>query len=306
MTRKLTQQEFIDRANGIHAHKYSYEKCIYRTAQTKVIITCPIHEDFNQHPHHHLTGRGCKDCSVQKKRIIDFDKFVSISNECHPDSGYLYDKSTWIDADNMITILCPIHGQFMQRPHSHMRGKGCYQCGRIKLIKSNSLTTAEFIKMAKLVHEDRYVYDLVLYTTSQHYVDIICPTHGIFTQTATNHLSGHGCNKCRGRISTIGNEWLDNMGISSDNREVYGLIPKRKYSVDGYNPTTNTIYEFYGDYWHGNPTIYDSNKINPSNGKTYGSLYEQTCKKAETIRQHGYTLVEIWENDFKTSKYLDI
>jgi hypothetical protein len=26
-------------------------------------------------------------------------------------------------------------------------------------------------------------------------------------------------------------------------------------SLDGFDPRTNTIYEFYGDYWHGNPDI---------------------------------------------------
>ena len=44
--KKLTKEEFIQRALLIHNNKYLYDKVNYINTQTKVIITCPIHGDF--------------------------------------------------------------------------------------------------------------------------------------------------------------------------------------------------------------------------------------------------------------------
>jgi len=61
---------------------------------------------------------------------------------------------------------------------------------------SKQLTTKEFIERAILVHNNRYNYSLVDYKGSYSKIQIICPTHGIFTQKAHKHLEGQGCKKC--------------------------------------------------------------------------------------------------------------
>ena len=62
--------------------------------------------------------------------------------------------------------------------------------GRICLSKD------EFIKKAKLVHGDRYNYDNVNYTNNKVKVCIVCPEHGEFWQTPSDHLKGRGCPIC--------------------------------------------------------------------------------------------------------------
>lgn len=52
--------------------------------------------------------------------------------------------------------------------------------------------------------------------------------------------------------------WLDSLNIQNNYRQ-YKI---GKYIVDGYDPNSNTVYEFYGDYWHGNPNIYNKNDMN--------------------------------------------
>jgi glutaredoxin len=37
--------------------------------------------------------------------------------------------------------------------------------------------------------------------------------------------------------------------------------------VDGYCESNNTVYEFHGDFWHGNPSIYNKDEINAVNKK---------------------------------------
>lgn len=58
------------------------------------------------------------------------------------------------------------------------------------------LTTEEFIKKAKAIHDDKYDYSLVEYINSQTKVKIICPEHGEFEQKPNNHLNGGGCKTC--------------------------------------------------------------------------------------------------------------
>ena len=68
--------------------------------------------------------------------------------------------------------------------------------------------------------------------------------------------------------------------------------------VDGYYKKTNTVYEFHGDFWHGNPKVFDPDKINPISKKRYGDLYQKTIDRDNEIRKLGYNLVTMWENDY--------
>ena len=96
----------------------------------------------------------------------------------------------------------------------------------------------------------------------------------------------------RGPISGIATEWLDLLGI--DIREF--TIPGTRFRVDGMKD--NIVYEFLGDYWHGNPEIYGPFTINKLNGKTCAELYKQTINRINEIRGKGYKVFYIWENEF--------
>ena len=57
-----TKEDFIEQSNEKHNYKYSYSKVNYINNYTNVIITCPIHGDFEQIPKNHLNGCGCPKC----------------------------------------------------------------------------------------------------------------------------------------------------------------------------------------------------------------------------------------------------
>jgi len=112
---------------------------------------------------------------------------------------------------------------------------------------------------------------------------------------------GSGCPQCvRGSISKASQQWLDSLGIPEEYREFAIKLPgrKRPLHVDGFDPTTNTVYEFLGDFWHGNPEVYESKAVNRVNKKTFGALYNQTMRRLDRLRKAGYTVVFIWEKDF--------
>ena len=100
-------------------------------------------------------------------------------------------------------------------------------------------------------------------------------------------------------------EWMNFLqkyyGISIQHASNDGeyKIPKTRYYADGFCRDTNTIYEYHGDYWHGNPIIFPSDDFNKSTKCTYGELYDNTCKRESEIRGLGYNLVVIWESDWK-------
>lgn len=91
-------------------------------------------------------------------------------------------------------------------------------------------------------------------------------------------------------------EWLDSLNIPIKDREV--LI--ESYRVDGFDPETNTVYEYNGDFWHGNPGIYNPDEIHPRMGVSFGEIYQSTLDKVRRLEEAGYTVISIWESEWKT------
>ena len=72
-------------------------------------------------------------------------------------------------------------------------------------------------------------------------------------------------------------------------------IDGKTYKVDGFCEKTNTVYEFYGCYWHGCPKCYRPNVVNTKSQKDMGTLNDQTIEKRENIKSSGYNHVSIYE-----------
>lgn len=105
------------------------------------------------------------------------------------------------------------------------------------------------------------------------------------------------CVSCSSTVgSKIANKWLDELHIA--NREV--RIPNTKYIADGM--VGDTVYEFLGDYWHGNPEKFNPSDTNPSTNRAYGDLLIQTLSRFEDIKKLGYTIAYIWEDEYIQGK----
>jgi hypothetical protein len=209
--KRLTTDEFIKMATEKWNGKYTYDNVDYKGSFIKVKITCPIHGDFPQSPSNHLLGKeGCKECSQIHKssNTEDFIKKAQGIHFLYDENGkkipkYTYNNVVYINAHKNVNITCPIHGDFPQPPHSHLRGSGCDKCG----IESRKSNTKEFIKRAQnmSVHQNedgtpKYTYDNVNYVNKNIKVLITCPLHspihGDFPQSPDHHLGGHGCPWC--------------------------------------------------------------------------------------------------------------
>jgi len=110
-----------------------------------------------------------------------------------------------------------------------------------------------------------------------------------------------------GPKSKLEHLWLDTLKIPTENRNkrIKILNCNTFIVADGFDPITNTVYEFWGDYWHGNLEKYDNSIVNKKiNNKTMLELSILTQIKKLKIISSGYNLIDIWETDFKKS--LDI
>lgn len=58
----------------------------------------------------------------------------------------------------------------------------------------------EFIREAQSIHHNKYDYSKVEYVNNKTKVCIICPEHGEFSQTPSDHLNGKGCPQCAGNV----------------------------------------------------------------------------------------------------------
>ena len=293
--RKLNTKEFISKARMIHGKKYDYSSVEYKTSNMKVIISCPIHGTFLQKPNKHLNGRGCAVCGRIKSALTitkSSHQFVSDANKVHRNK-YDYSDVKYIGAYNKIRIYCPIHGTFFQFPHDHLNGKGCYKCGRQQAANKTRKTEKQFIKDAMTIHGNKYNYSKSKYINDSIKIRIMCPKHGYFYQKPNSHLNGNECPKCRGTISKLETDFLNYLNIKE--RQKYISV----YRVDGYDPAANIIYEFLGDYWHGNLQRFSSNEYNIQVHKTFGQLHEEVFSKFKRLKELGYDVKYIWESDWK-------
>jgi very-short-patch-repair endonuclease len=96
-----------------------------------------------------------------------------------------------------VVIICPKHGEFLQRPNDHLTGYGCKMCQYEKTSKENRFTNEEFIEKANKIHSNTYDYSLVKYDGYENKIIVICKKHGKFQQTPHSHLNGNGCRLCR-------------------------------------------------------------------------------------------------------------
>lgn len=183
------KEEFTKKANIVHKNFYTYDNVIYKNSNTKVLITCPVHGDYDQRPTNHLQGRGCRKCSNVEKYTPE--SFIEKAKIIHGER-FIYDDTIYKSSHSFVNITCRIHGVFSQRPSSHLRGIGCAKCRDDKFRMSKD----EFELKAKTLHNNKYNYDSVVYVDGITPVDIICLTHGVFKQKPHTHLTDHGCPKC--------------------------------------------------------------------------------------------------------------
>ena len=317
-TKKLTIEEFNKRAKEVHNDEFDYSEITeIINCDTNIKIFCRKCKDyFYQTPYSHLKGSKCNGkCSKNKKKSKE--EFLNEAKEKLAENfnNFDYSKTEYVNCHTNIQIICKIHNiEFIQAPHSHLKNiTGCEECKKNKkqeIANKQKLTNEDFIIKAQKIHNNKYTYSKTNYIDTYCKIIITCPKHGDFEMSPSNHIHKtlpQDCPKCKCTgYSKKQIQWLDFISILH-NITIQHAINNKEYKIenigkiDGYCKENNTIYEFHGDLWHGNPmkfNILDKNSINPVNKKTYHELYETTLKRDKKIKELGYNLVIMWENEW--------
>ena len=130
-----------------------------------------------------LTGNRSLDMC---RRTVTTESFIAEAKEIYGDR-YDYSKVQYKNRDHMVTIVCPIHGDFKVYAREHLDGKGCPKCEKGE-------------KFLKKLHEkfgDKFGLEQFVYESSTTPVTLICPTHGAFSRLPYPILSSPcGCPEC--------------------------------------------------------------------------------------------------------------
>jgi G:T-mismatch repair DNA endonuclease (very short patch repair protein) len=74
---------------------------------------------------------------------------------------------------------------------------------------------------------------------------------------------------------------------------------KKWYFPDVIDNQRKLIIEYFGDFYHCNPTIYQEDYFNPKIKKTAKEVWELDKIRIENFQNNGYNVIIIWEKDFK-------
>ncbi len=301
---KYTQESFLQKCKETHGDLYNYSKVIYTNILNKIIIICKDHGNFIQTASNHINQKnGCPKCKATW-RLSNTDKFIEKAKEIH---GELYDysKVEYKKASENIIIICKVHKDFLQAPNTHLNGNGCRKCGILLRANNQRRSDAKYIKLANICHNNLYTYENINYTNTDSFINITCKSHGKFERLAKTHLKGAGCPQCNinNKFSKVSIEWLKfveifyNINIQhmgNSNKEY--KIKNTNWHADGYCKDNNTIYEFHGSFFHGDPLMFSKNEYNSICKRKMGTLYDNTIARENKIKNLGYNLIIMWES----------
>ena len=308
----MSIEEFIQKATQLHGQKYDYSKVRqFKNQHELVLIGCdnPEHGYFLKSPANHLhkhLKQGCPECGHKRgteKIRKSWENFLTDAKKVHGEK-YEYEKGSFETTRSIIEIYCKeCEIYFPQRVMDHLSGNGHPTCNREKgRQKLRKLNTEIVVRRCQEVWGNTYDYSRVKWERDSIPIEVGClKGHGFFLIDFHNHTGlKRGCKKCGSTRRTKQNLWLDSIGIPDDleHREATLKFPDGSWVFpDGMHREEKVVYEFWGDFWHGNPEKYNPDDY-AHNGKTFGELYYGTQLKRERYKLFGFKLIEIWEADW--------
>lgn len=177
--------------------------------------------------------------------------FITRSRIKH-NNKYDYSKTIYVNYRTLLTITCPTHGDFKQKPKGHLwAGYGCPKCGVVRThsvssrLQPNSderIGFDRFKTLADKVHNNKYEYKN--YTLYSSYFDVICPVHGVSSQKPVVHLNSSGCKQC-----TIDQRRMTNEQFIDRAKSVHGDIYNyAKTNYTHYGCTVTITCKQHGDF----------------------------------------------------------
>jgi len=247
-----------------------------------------------------------------KKTHTQFEQELKLK---HPGIKLL---EQYVNTDTKILYECD-HGTNRSRPWMLLKQpfccrKGYYESGNMWRSNTNTLEEikARIVALNPNINVDNIVREKPNGKISGKIKNLYCTIHNV---TYDGRLNGDyriglcpQCGKDKQRASGLKNvylmqakqkagfvsksetRWLDKLGV----RERQVWIEDIRYKVDGYDPSTKTVYLYHGNFWHGSPEKYAAEIWHPVFKETMGEVYQRTKNREKQILDAGYKLVVEW------------
>ena len=206
-------------------------------------------------------------------KIVTTELWIEKAKKVHGDK-YDYSNVNYINNRIPVEIICNIHGPFFQIPYSHLAGKGCNECAKINKALHKTSNTEKWVEKAKKIHGDKYDYSKSIYTKATERINIICKKHGMFSQRASDHLSGYGCPKCG--YEKVSADLLSNKeNFVKKANKVYS----NKYTYDNFIYINNKTPSYVTCKKHGDFFFFFYNHITGRNFFPHCTAEQSKCAK---------------------------
>jgi hypothetical protein len=131
--KRLSTQQFIDKAKALHGEKFDYSITEYVNATTKIKIVCREHGEQEMLPHHHTHSKsyGCSVCgkqAINNKKQFTTEEFISKISDL---KGLNFDKTVYKSKREKVIVTCLIHGDYETKAEILLKGHGCRKCSSV-------------------------------------------------------------------------------------------------------------------------------------------------------------------------------
>ena len=310
------REAFISKIKKTHAHLVLVGE--FRTTNDDTAFLCRTHNvRFNTKPYRltksGVTVAGCSKCSKERMRS---KKTLTHQDYCERISHLgIVPLEPYTHSQIRIKHRCICGNTFVTNPGSVLQyGCLCRDCGNQKI--------SDYHRKSISDHQDRVdarhgsgIIKILRHGVSDspsEFVCLVCKQEWV-TRFSSVVNQGSGCPACATLLKKKGFSkseliWLTDMEKFLDLRIRHAgnigqyHIPGERFRVDGFCQERNTVFEFYGDAFHGNLNVYrrfeTPNFFQPSVSTL--RLHRRTMAREDRLRSLGYVVISIWEHDFKT------
>ena len=250
-----------------------------------------------------------------KKNAYSHEEFIRRVTGINP---HIKIVGEYTGVENKIEIECSHLGKNSVYAYSLLKRRNCCRKGYFENRVIPNKKTIEERKLeiqsifGSSIDVSNIEYDP---STRGKIINLVCNEHGKFDQWIQALSLNIGCPMCgllrarpnrvkqakemgkkafaRGKamfVSKAETKWLDDLNVPIRQHWLEDV----KYSVDGFDPATNTVYLYHGRFWHGCPETYDPEDVHPILKVKMKQLYEQTLSWEQRIKEAGYNLIIKW------------
>lgn len=230
----MTRIEFIKKVKDKYYDKYDCSLVEYKNNKIKVKIICNrCGNIFEIRPNDLLNGSGCKNCRKFFNKTTYVKKFIK-------KHGTKYDYSLMSDnklftKDDIVYIICPIHGTFEQKIKNHLQGNGCKLCGLEKSKKSRLIDLSEIKERLNTLCEKEFIFNFEEYKNTNTPIKLICKNCGnIFFRDINALMCNNSCPYCNNKKRNItynNNEFINKANEIHNNIYDYTKTEYKKTDI---------------------------------------------------------------------------